>query len=208
VITPKKITTTVTPKKPIKASINKPSLNTNNSEKPSVRSSSVTSKSTEKKSSDIPNTTATPAKKSAEPPLPKPSPVTLKKIPKLNLANKQNLTEKPILSKISTDLKVDLLSTGGSTLSNNKELNTSEKNLSNRQRTSPKRPNRSSPVELDESLNNILAKQSLASNQRYPSLLESNPRTTSNTARMASIDPENTQSQSPLSPVKLFLLKK
>ena len=200
-ITTKKTIATVTPKKPIKASINKPSLNTNNSEKPSVRSSSVTSKSTEKKSSDIPNTTATPAKKSTEPSIPKPSPVTLKKIPKLNLANKQNLTEKPILSKSSSDPKPDLLSTGGTTLSNNRELNTSEKDLS-------KRPNRSSPVELDESLNNILAKQSLASNQRYPSLLDSNPRTTSNTARMSSTNPENTQPQSPLSPVKLLLSEK
>jgi hypothetical protein len=219
VITTKKPIATTTPKKPIKTSINKPSLNTNNSEKPSVRPSSVassSSKPTQKKSSDISSsTTTTPAKKSIEPPPAKPSPVTFGKIPKLNPANKQNLIEKPTLSKSSTDQKPDLLATGGSTLPNNKESNTSEKNLSNRQRTSPKRPNRPqanpadipdpfgtlSPMDLDESMTNIPGKQSSTLNQRYPSLLDSNPRLTSNFPRTNSVDPENTQSQSPLSPV-------
>ncbi len=209
VITNKK-PTTVIPKKPIKTSIVKPLSNTNNSEKQSVRpplttTSSSSSKPIEKKSSD--NSTSTPTKKLTETPPPKPPPVTLGKIPKLNPANKQ----KPTVSKSLTDQKLDLLATGGD-LTNNKESNTPEKNLPKR-RSPPPPPNRPqqnpvdnsdpftllSPMDLVDTMDNSVEKQS---STRYPSLLDNNPRLTTNFSRTNSIGLQNTQSQSPLSPVK------
>jgi hypothetical protein len=222
VITPKKTTTTTTvvPKKPIKTSIIKSLSNTSNSEKQSVRPSSTTtpssSKPIEKKSSDISNSTTTTAtKKSTEPPPVKPPPVALGKIPKLNSANKQKPTEKPTSSKSLTDQKVDLLASGGS-VNNNKESNTSERIVLKRR--SPPRQTRPqpnpvdnsdpfaplSPVDLVDSMDNSLGKQS---STRYPSLLDNNPRLTSNFSRTNSIGLENTQSQSPLSPVKIYSKK-
>jgi hypothetical protein len=216
VITPKKTTTTVIPKKPIKTSIIKSLSNTNNSEKQSVRSSSTALKSTEKKSSDISNSTTTATKKSTEPPPVKPPPVTLGKIPKLNSANKQKPIEKSTSSKSLTDQKVDLLSSGGS-FNNNKETNNSEKIVLKRR--SPPRQTRPqpnpvdnsdpfaplSPMDLVDSMDNSLGKQS---STRYPSLLDNNPRLTSNFSRTNSIGLENTQSQSPLSPVKIYFQEK
>ncbi len=218
-ITTKKATTTVTPKKPIKTSITKPLSNTNNSEKQSAVRPPVTtsSKPIEKKSSDISNsttttaTTATTTKKSTEPPPPKLPPVTLGKIPKLNPANKQKpSTENPTSSKSLTDQKLDLL-TSNISLNNNKESNTSEKNLLKRR--SPPRPNRPqqnpadnsdpfaslSPLDYVDIMDNSFSKQS---STRYPSLLDNNPRLTANSSRTNSTGLENTQSQSPLSPVK------
>jgi hypothetical protein len=214
VITTKK-TTTVIPKKPVKTSIIKPLLNTNNSEKQSVRPplTASSSKPIEKKSSDISNsTTITATKKSTEPSPAKPPPVTLGKIPKLNPANKQ----KPMPSKSLTDQKLDLLASGGN-VNNNKEPNTSEKNLP--KRYSPQRLNRPqqnpvdnsdpfaplSPMDLVDSTDNSIGKQS---STRYPSLLDNNPLLTSNFSRTNSIGLENTQSQSPLSPVKNIVNKK
>jgi hypothetical protein len=219
VITTKKSTPTVTPKKPVNTSINKPPLNQNNSEKQPVRSSS---KPIEKKSSDISDSTTTTPKKPIEPTPPKKPPVRLGKIPKLTPANIQKPTEKPTSSKSLTNQKSDLLAFGGN-LNNNKELNTTEKNPPKLRRPSPKRrsPQRlnrpqknpidtSDPflplpsIDLDITMDKTLGKQPPISNQRYPSLLDNNPRSTSNFSRSNSIALENTQSQSPLSPVNHF----
>ncbi|CAF0724460.1 unnamed protein product [Rotaria sordida] len=212
VITTKKSTPTITPKKPIKTSINKTSLNNNNSDKQLIRPSSI-SKLPEKKSSDISNLTIT--KTSTESLSIKPSPVILGKIPKLNPANKQKSTEKLTLLKNLTDQKSDTLPPSGNTLINNKNSNISEKNLSNIQRFSPKRSNRSqqnpidnnsdpfvplSPIGPDDNIDNIFGKQPSISNQRYTSLLDNDTRSTTNFSRISSIGLENTQSQSPLSP--------
>ncbi len=212
VITPKKTTTTtIIPKKPVKTSIAKPSTNTNNSEKQSVRlpsSTSAPTKPIEKKSSDISNSTGT-TKKPTETPSAKPPPVTLGKIPKLNPANKQKPMEIPTPSKSLTDQKLDLLAVSGG-LSNNKETTISEKNLPKSR--SPPRSNRPqqnllensdpfaplSPMDLVDSTDNSLGKPP---STRYPSLLDTNPRLTTNFSRTNSIGLENTQSQSPLSPV-------
>ncbi len=217
-ITTKRSTPTVTPKKPVNTSINKPPLNQNNSEKQPVRSSS---KPIEKKSSDISDSTTTP-KKSIEPTPPKKPPVRLGKIPKLTPANIQKSTEKPTSSKSLTNQKSDLLAFGGN-LNNNKELNTTEKNPPKLRRPSPKRrsPQRLNrpqknpidtsdpflplpPMDLDITMDKTLGKQLPVSNQRYPPLLDNNPRSTSNFPRSNSIALENTQSQSPLSPVNIF----
>lgn len=232
VITTKKTTTStaVTPKKPVKTPISKPLSNTNNSEKPSVRPPITTtpSKPIEKKSSDISNSTTSTStstaaavvinKKTAETPPAKPPPVALGKIPKLNPANKQKPAEKPTSSNSLTDQKLNLLATGGNiNNNNNKESNALEKNLS--KRSSPQRPNRSqqnpldssdplrqsSPMDLVDSTENSLGKQA---STRYPSLLDNNPRFTSNFSRTNSIGPENTQSQSPLSPVMNIFSRK
>ncbi|CAF0923568.1 unnamed protein product [Rotaria sp. Silwood1] len=222
VITTKKSTPTITPKKPIKTSKNIiPSSNNNNSEKQLVRPSSIPSlsKLTEKKSSDISNTTTTTTTKSSTESLSiKPSPVILGKIPKLNPAIKPKSTDKLTSLKSLTDQKSDIPSSGN-TLSNNKGSNILEKNLSNIQRFSPKRrspqrPNRSqqnpinnsdplislSPRGVDDNIDIILGKQPSISNQRYSSLHDNDTRTTTNFSRISSIGLENTQSQSPLSP--------
>jgi hypothetical protein len=125
--------------------------------------------------------------------------------------------EKPTPPKGLTDQKLDLLAIGGgSAVPNNKESNIPEKNLPKRR--SPPRSNRPqpnpvensdpfaplSPMDLIDITDSSLGKQPTT---RYPSLLDTNTRLTTNISRANSIGLDNTQSQSPLSPVKNICMK-
>ena len=155
----------------------------------------------------------------------KPSPVALGKIPKLNLANRPKSMEKPTSSKSLTDQKFDTL-VSNFTVTSNKNSKMSEKSLTNRLKSPPKHrsPQRSqrlqqnpietsgsfaptSPIVPDDSINNSLQKQPSVSYHTHASLPDTNTRLSSNFSHQDSITLENTQSQSPLSPVKYFRKK-
>ena len=214
VITPKKPMAT---KKTVKPSIiNKPSANNNNSEKPPAPAARPSLKTTEKKPSD-----SSMAKKPVETPPVKPPPVTLRKIPKLNPANKPLAAEKPTPSSSLPESRLTSLPVSSNQpTSANKLVKTPEKNLSNAQRLSPKRcspppppprlnrpvPTTSeyvdpfaplSPLDMDDNIESIIGKP--------PS--GSHPYSSSKYSRTNSTSHENTQSQSPLSPVRVGLLE-
>ena len=208
--TKKTTTTTVTTKTPLKTPLAKPSTNANNSEKPSVRPPSIsTTKIVEKKSSDTSNTSVTP-KVSTEPPPVKPPPVSLGKIPKLNPANKSKPPEKVTPTKSVTEQKPDLLVlTNANT--NNRELNPLKRRSpppltqSNRPPTHNPAENSdrfppTSPADLLDSMSSTSGKLPSA---QYPSLLENNSRLYTSFSRPNTSGLENTQSQSPLSPVRI-----
>ena len=194
----KKSTSSTTPKKAVKTPTNKPLSNSTHSEKQPVRTSSssvagtaaISTKPAEKKLSD--NLMSTPVK-STEAVSAKPPPVTFGKIPKLNPANKQKPSEKPAPSASLTDFKLDLLASDSSLPgSASKEMSLSEKAPPHRQLL-PLKPRPLSPMDLDDNADSILGK---------PPFLTSNQRAPTKFSRANSIGPDNTQSQSPLSPVR------